>query len=92
MSNVTNLTDELKNGSGRAILVALATTDTSEECDRSLDELARLLETAGGEEVCRVVQNRETPDKATYIGSGKVKELAEFVVKPKRKKLISFLF
>lgn len=46
---------------------------------RSLDELARLLETAGGEEAARIVQNRVSPDKATYIGSGKVKEIAEFI-------------
>jgi GTP-binding protein HflX len=46
---------------------------------RSLDELARLLETAGGSEAARVIQNRVSPDKATYIGSGKVREIAEFV-------------
>ncbi len=74
-----NLTDELKSGSGRALLVSVSTTDLSEECNRSLDELARLLETAGGIEAARVIQNRVSPDKATYIGSGKVKEIAEFI-------------
>ncbi len=78
MSNNT-ITEELKTGTGRAVLVAVATTDKADECNRSLDELARLLETAGGEEVARVIQNRETPDKATYIGSGKVLELADFI-------------
>mgnify|MGYP003309909978 CR=1 FL=1 len=75
MSNNT-ITEELKSGTGRAVLVAVATTDKADECNRSLDELARLLETAGGEEVARVIQNRETPDKATYIGSGKAEEVA----------------
>lgn len=74
-----NITEELKNGSHRALLVSVATTETTDECMRSLDELARLLETAGGEEAARIVQNRVSPDKATYIGSGKVKEIAEFV-------------
>ncbi len=74
-----NITEELKSGSGRALLVSVSTTDEAEKCMRSLDELARLLETAGGEEAARVVQNRATPDKATYIGSGKVLEIAEFI-------------
>ncbi len=74
-----NITEELKSGTGRALLVSVSTTDESEECNRSLDELARLLETAGGEEVARVIQNRVSPDKATYIGSGKVKEIADFI-------------
>jgi GTP-binding protein HflX len=39
--------------------------------------LARLLDTAGGEEVARLVQNKETPDPRTVIGSGKVWELSE---------------
>ncbi len=72
-----NITDEIK--ASRALLVSVSTTDNADECMRSLDELKRLLETAGGEEVARVIQNRETPDKATYIGSGKVKEIAEFI-------------
>ena len=72
-----NIKDEIK--ASRALLVAVSTTDETEECMRSMDELARLLETAGGEEVARVIQNRESPDKATYIGSGKVKEIADFI-------------
>lgn len=74
-----NITEELKSGSGRAVLVSVSTVDETEKCNRSLDELARLLETAGGEEAVRVIQNRVTPDKATYIGSGKVKEIAELI-------------
>ncbi len=74
-----NITEELKSGTGRALLVSVSTTDEADKCMRSLDELARLLETAGGEEVARVIQNRVSPDKATYIGSGKVLEIAEFV-------------
>ena len=72
-----NITDEIHLS--RALLVSVSTSDNLDECMRSLDELKRLLETAGGEEAARVIQNRESPDKATYIGSGKVKEVAEFI-------------
>ena len=62
----------------RAVLVGLIPgTKFSDECDRSLDELARLLETAGGREIARVVQIKDAPNPRTLIGSGKVKEIAE---------------
>jgi len=47
------------------------------ETDASLDELALLVDTAGADAVERVVQRRRSPDPATYIGSGKAKELRE---------------
>lgn len=63
---------------GRAALVGIINRDCpEEEAERSLDELARLLDTAGGEAVVRLLQAKETPDVRTYIGSGKVEELAE---------------
>ncbi len=62
----------------RAILVGVVMQgDTADEVEVSLDELARLLDTAGGEVFARVVQNKSTPDPRTLIGSGKVQELAE---------------
>ena len=79
MAENLNITEELKKGSGRALLVSVSTVDENDAAMRSLDELARLLETAGGTEAARVIQNRVSPDKATYIGSGKVKEIAEFI-------------
>ncbi|MCR4691062.1 MAG: GTPase HflX [Lachnospiraceae bacterium] len=42
----------------------------------SLDELAGLLDTAGGEECGRMIQRLPHPDVRTYLGSGKVEELA----------------
>lgn len=42
-----------------------------------LDELQRLVDTAGGVVVARALQERRSPDPATYVGSGKVEELAE---------------
>ena len=62
----------------RAILVGVVTRDDeADEVEIGLDELARLLDTAGGEVFARVVQNKATPDPRTLIGSGKVKELAD---------------
>ena len=61
-----------------AILVGIAESGSRiTECENSLDELARLLDTAGGEVFCRVVQVKETLDPRTCIGSGKVKEISE---------------
>ncbi|MBE6948384.1 MAG: GTPase HflX [Ruminococcaceae bacterium] len=45
----------------------------------SMDELEALLETAGGECMGKVLQNRHTPDPRTYIGQGKVQEIKELV-------------
>ena len=52
--------------------VMLISTDSEE----SLDELASLAETAGAMVLTRVLQNRQRPDPATFIGSGKAEELA----------------
>ena len=66
MAENLNITDELKNKGGRALLVSVSTTDCADECMRSLDELARLLETAGGTEPARVVQDRVSPDLGRF--------------------------
>ncbi len=50
---------------------------TEEDIDISLDELVSLADTAGADVLVRVTQARVSPDKRTYIGSGKVTELAE---------------
>lgn len=62
----------------RAVLVGVARSSREMgACERSLDELSRLLDTAGGEEVARVLQQKPVFDPATVIGSGKVAEIAE---------------
>lgn len=62
----------------RAVLVALQTRLLSaEDVEKSLDELSRLLSTAGGEVFAKVVQAKETPDTRTVVGSGKVREIGE---------------
>ncbi len=63
-----------------AILVAVArSTSEVSVCESSLDELTRLLHTAGGDVAARVIQVKDTYDPRTLIGSGKVKEIAELV-------------
>jgi len=64
----------------RAILVAARLDgETDADVASSLDELELLVDTAGGEVAERVVQRRDRPDPATFIGSGKVGELRDQV-------------
>ncbi|MEJ7702922.1 MAG: hypothetical protein WKF47_04360 [Geodermatophilaceae bacterium] len=51
----------------------------AEAAERSLAELAALAETAGSEVLDGVIQRRDRPDPATYVGSGKVAEIRELV-------------
>lgn len=64
----------------RVVLVGVWTTGTLQDAERSLGELARLSQTAGSVVCDALVQRREKPDPATYIGAGKVRELREVVV------------
>ncbi len=64
----------------QVVLVGVWTSGTVEQAERSLTELARLAETAGAVVLDGVIQRRERPDPATYIGSGKARELREIVV------------
>ena len=64
----------------RVVLVGVWTEGTVRDAERSLEELARLAETAGSVVVDGVMQRRDRPDPATYIGSGKAKELRAIVV------------
>jgi GTP-binding protein HflX len=63
----------------KVILVGVWTEGSAEQSDASLAELARLAETAGSEVLEGLVQRRDRPDPATYIGSGKVLELSGVV-------------
>lgn len=49
--------------------------ERQEEAEESLDELEELAKTAGAETAARVIQIRETPHPATYIGKGKIDEV-----------------
>ncbi|MDD6502098.1 MAG: GTPase HflX [Oscillospiraceae bacterium] len=66
----------------RAILAGLNAASLPEDersTDITMDELAALVETAGGEVVGRLLQNRPTPDPRSFIGDGKVQELKHMI-------------
>src|SRR5579859_2164778 len=63
----------------RVVLVGVWTSGTAADADASLRELAALAETAGSQVLEGVIQRRDRPYPATYIGSGKAKELRDIV-------------
>src|SRR3979411_1944554 len=58
----------------RVVLVGVWTEGTFTDAENSLIELKLLAETAGSEVLDGIIQRRDKPDPATYIGSGKAKE------------------
>jgi GTP-binding protein HflX len=54
--------------------------ETVDETEASVDELSLLVDTAGADEVARVMQRRSAPDPPTYVGKGKAEELREVAV------------
>jgi GTP-binding protein HflX len=54
--------------------------ESVEGTENSMDELALLVDTAGADEVARVLQRRAAPDPPTYVGKGKAEELREVAV------------
>lgn len=72
------LTNEIINES--AILISVSTPSVgAEKTKEYLDELAFLVETAGGVPVKRFVQNLQRPDPKYYLGSGKIKEIKVYI-------------
>lgn len=63
----------------RVVLVSVWTSGTQQDADNAMAELKLLAETAGSEVLEALVQRRSHPDPATYIGRGKVEEVAEVV-------------
>ncbi|MDT7592078.1 MAG: GTPase, partial [Pseudonocardiales bacterium] len=64
----------------RVVLVGVWTEGSAEQAAASLAELARLAETAGSAVLDGLVQRRQRPDPATFVGSGKVEELRNAVL------------
>lgn len=64
----------------RVVLVSVWTTGSEVDAENAMAELKLLAETAGSEVLEGLVQRRQRPDPATYIGRGKVDELREIVV------------
>ena len=63
----------------RVVLIGVWTSGSAVEAENSLAELAALAETAGSQVLEGLVQRRSTPDPATYVGSGKARELRDIV-------------
>ncbi|MER7464709.1 GTPase HflX [Streptomyces sp. NPDC097981] len=64
----------------RVVLVGVWTSGTVQDAENSLAELAALAETAGALVLDGVIQRRDKPDPATFIGSGKARELRDIVL------------
>ncbi|MGM9565733.1 GTPase HflX [Evtepia sp.] len=77
------MTEEFtKESRNRAVLVGLSAHSLPREdnaSETSLEELAALVETAGGESVGMILQQRDAPEARTFIGEGKVAETRELV-------------
>ena len=66
----------------KVILVGVSTEDTR-ETEESLEELEELARTAGAVTVGKVIQNREAVHQKTYIGKGKIDEIADLIYETK---------
>ena len=76
LQNIENKVMELEN----VVLVGLIHSNQDEErTNEYLDELSFLAETAGGKEIKRFLQSLPQPNPKTYIGRGKLEEIAIFV-------------
>lgn len=64
----------------KVVLIGVWTDGDFDQTQRSLGELAQLAETAGSHVLDVLVQRRDRPDPATYIGSGKLQELHQIVM------------
>ena len=71
--------EELKVRDRKAVLVAVVTPDDPLDRDHALDELKGLVATAGVRVVGEMVQGRQTPHPAHYLGTGKLEELKDLL-------------
>jgi GTP-binding protein HflX len=67
--------EELNVTARRAVLVCVLLPERQIEKDHALDEMSGLIETAGAQIVGKLVQIRDKPDAATFLGRGKLAEL-----------------
>ena len=66
----------------RAVLAGLSAASMDEHersTDISMEELAALVETAGGEAVAMLIQSRPSPEPRSFIGEGKVQEMKQLI-------------
>ena len=72
----------------RVITVSVYPQGTQDEAERSLKELERLVDTAGGVVFATLTQMKNSPDVATYLGEGKLNELSEICKNNEIKKIV----
>ncbi len=71
---------QIKKGPETALLVGLSSKkDGREKVHEYLDELAFLVRTAGGDPVKRFTQSLDFPNPKTYVGTGKLEEIRQYV-------------
>ncbi|MDE6559484.1 MAG: GTPase HflX, partial [Muribaculaceae bacterium] len=72
----------LEEANERTVLVGLITRDQSEsKVNEYLDELDFIAHTAGAEPTSRFIQKLDYPNPRTYVGTGKLQEIADYVEK-----------
>lgn len=75
--DVVGLHNVIEDADEVAILVTIHEGESSDVLEASLDELTQLVNTAGASVSERVVQQKKTPDPATYVGKGKLEEIKQ---------------
>jgi len=71
---------QIEKGPETVVLVGLSSKiEGRDKIHEYLDELEFLVETAGGETVKRFIQSLDSPTPKTYVGSGKLVEIKEYV-------------
>ncbi len=76
--------ERFKKGIERVVLIgAVKNKEDAQRIDEYLDELAFLTKTAGGSPLERFVQRIGKPDPGTFLGKGKIKEIASFIAQSK---------
>jgi len=72
------------NQTHRVVLIDLVSSyDSKSHALKNLGELKSLVSTYHGVSIEEIIQHRDNPDKATFIGSGKVEELVKIVSEKK---------
>ncbi|MDO4187513.1 MAG: GTPase HflX [Lachnospiraceae bacterium] len=69
----------IENEARKEKIIMVGVSRDESDIDRSLDELAELIKTAGGEVVGRITQNLDNFNNKTYVGSGKLDEIKNFI-------------
>ncbi len=72
----------LKKSTEHAVLIGLIhSSQTEEQLEEYFDELEFLAHTAGAKSVKRFVQKLQHPDRRTFVGSGKLEEIQQYIEK-----------